>query len=528
MATRNILRFATAGSVDDGKSSLIGRLLYDAKAILEDQLLSIERASVQRGSVELELALLTDGLRAEREQNITIDVAYRYFATAKRKFIIADTPGHIQYTRNMVTGASTADLSVILIDARKGVLSQSKRHAAISALLGIRHVVVAINKMDLVDFQEARYCDIVREFGSFTRKLGTDNVTFIPISALLGDNVVERSTNMSWYDGPPLLQFLEEVDVAALTTDRLRLPIQAVIRPNQEYRGFAGRLESGTLRLGDTVEVASSRLRAQVQSIRVSGAVSSRAEAGQAVAISLDREIDVSRGDMFYTPCDPPLRGDRLDALVCWMHEQPLEVGRRYLMFQGPRKVSAVVEQVVHRIDVDTLDPVAATRLELNDLGRIVLRVANPLTFDRYSENPGTGSFVLIDPGTHATVAGGMLQGLSDAADGESEAPIVGRAIWLEGFDAEAEEIAAALRRIGEHVVLLTPSDGLTASDAAGWISRLTGQGINVVVSGFAAPDDAAIRMARPEIAHPADAVEAILPHLPHRHPASPPVTGNL
>ena len=338
MARSDILRFATAGSVDDGKSSLIGRLLYDSKAILEDQMLSIERASTQRGSGQLELALLTDGLRAEREQNITIDVAYRYFATAKRKFIIADTPGHVQYTRNMATGASTAELSVILIDATKGVLSQSKRHAAISALLGIRHLVVAVNKMDLVGYQESAFCEIVRAFGAFARKLEPVEVTFIPISALVGDNVVDAGSNMPWYGGPALLEFLENVDVSGAADDRLRLPVQTVIRPDQSYRGFAGRLESGTLRVGDTIEVASSRMRAEVRSMMVSGEPAQRAEAGQAVAVALDREIDISRGDLLYSPCEPPLREDSLEAVVCWMHESPLEVGRRYILLHGPRK----------------------------------------------------------------------------------------------------------------------------------------------------------------------------------------------
>jgi len=479
--TADILRFATAGSVDDGKSSLIGRLLFDSKSILEDQLLAIERASDQRGTGQLELALLTDGLRAEREQNITIDVAYRYFATAKRKFIIADTPGHLQYTRNMVTGASTADLSVILIDARKGVLSQSKRHAAISSLLGIRHLVVAVNKMDLVDFSEEVFQEIVSEFGAFTTKLGVPNVTFIPISALLGDNVVDRSNDTSWYKGPTLLDFLEQVDASTPPLTKLRLPIQYVVRPHQDYRGFAGRLESGSLKVGEKIRVASTGLEAKVASILVSGVETDNAVSGQAVTVSLDREIDVSRGDLFHTPLDLPSVGSEVEAVICWMHEEPLELGKRYVLMHAARRVSAVVERVVHRLDVDTLEPLSATHLGLNDLGRVVLRTANPLFFDRYADIPGTGSFVLVDTGTHSTVAGGMLEGPADEVHIASET--VGTAIWLEGFGSEAASLAADIRRFGSRVILLDSSEGLSGDDLVAWSHRLTSQGFDVLIS---------------------------------------------
>jgi bifunctional enzyme CysN/CysC len=443
MANSDILRFATAGSVDDGKSSLIGRLLYDSKSILEDQMLAIENASKQRGSGELELALLTDGLRAEREQNITIDVAYRYFATAKRKFIIADTPGHLQYTRNMVTGASTADLSVILIDARKGVLNQSKRHAAISALLGIRHLVVAINKMDLIGFSEAAYCQIVCDFGSFARKLGVSDVTFIPVSALLGDNVVDKSENMPWYEGPTLLGFLEQVDASVPLPQKLRLPIQFVIRPNQDYRGFAGPLVSGSLQVGDTVQVASTGLHAIVRSLRVAGVEAEQAVAGQAVAVSFDREIDVSRGDLLHSPSEAPEKSNKVEAIICWMHESALGVGKGYLLHHTTRRVPAIVEQVIHRIDVDTFEPDPSPTLGLNDLGRVVLRTASPLFFDRYADNPGLGSFVLVDPSTHATVAGGMLHGVVADAENWSDA-------GPEGFASEAASLAADIRRFAK------------------------------------------------------------------------------
>ncbi|RYE74749.1 MAG: bifunctional sulfate adenylyltransferase subunit 1/adenylylsulfate kinase, partial [Myxococcales bacterium] len=294
----DMLRFATAGSVDDGKSSLIGRLLYDSKSIMEDQMRAVETASRQRGNEGIELALLTDGLRAEREQNITIDVAYRYFSTAKRKFIIADTPGHLQYTRNMVTGTSTADLSVVLIDARKGVLTQSKRHAAISSLLGIQQLVVAVNKMDLMSFSEMVFSRIVDEFRAFTDRLEVPNVHFIPISALLGDNVVERSENTPWYSGPPLLEFLESVEVPERTRSGFRLPVQNVIRPHQDFRGFAGRVESGTVAVGDRVEIAASGISSRVASIHVAGAPVQQASEGQAAVIAIEDEVDATRLEM--------------------------------------------------------------------------------------------------------------------------------------------------------------------------------------------------------------------------------------
>jgi len=509
MANSNILRFATAGSVDDGKSSLIGRLLYDSKSILEDQMLAIEQASRQRGGGGLELALLTDGLRAEREQNITIDVAYRYFATAKRKFIIADTPGHLQYTRNMVTGASTADLSVILIDARKGVLDQSKRHAAISALLGIRHLVVAVNKMDLVLFRETAFCEIVREFGGFVKKLGVPNVTFIPISALFGDNVVDRSVSTPWYDGPTLLEFLEQVDASRPQSENLRLPVQYVVRSHQDYRGFAGRLESGTVQVGDTVQVASSGLQAIVQTIHVSGVESREASSGQAVTISLDREIDVSRGDLFHFPNESPLQGNRVEAVLCWMYEQPLEVGKRYVVLHGTRRVPAVVERIVHRVDIDTLSEVDASSLKLNEIGRVVLRTSSPLAFDRYAEAPGTGSFVLVDIASHATVAGGMLQGL--AAPSTDELTAVGRSFWLAGFEQEATQIADDLRRNGHPVVLVPSTDKASREELAHWIPRLTSQGINVVVSSPGPALPGSIPLYRDTHPQPASVLAAIL-----------------
>ncbi|MGV3618828.1 MAG: sulfate adenylyltransferase subunit 1 [Fimbriimonas sp.] len=463
-ATNDILRLATAGSVDDGKSSLIGRLLYDSKSILEDQMLAIERASRNRGADGVELALLTDGLRAEREQNITIDVAYRYFSTARRKFIIADTPGHLQYTRNMVTGTSTADLSVILIDARKGVLSQSRRHAAISSLLGIRHLVVAVNKMDLVDFSEAVFREIESEFRAFVDRLGVPHVTFIPISALLGDNVVDPSAHTPWYDGPPLLGFLEEVDASRDLDEAFRLPVQVVIRPHQDYRGFAGRIESGTVRVGDSVQIAASGVRSTVRSLHVAGHPAQEASHGQPVVLELDHDVDVSRGDLILDPGSPPSKSDRIEAVACWLSESPLVLAKRYVVLHTSRKVSGVVEAVTSRIDVDTLDASPASHLSLNELGRLRLRTASPLHFDPYSRNPALGSFVLVDPDTNATVAAGMIQG--PYADESARTGTPGRAVWIDGKGERAAQIAAELRALSRPVLFLDASLAIAAPSA--------------------------------------------------------------
>jgi bifunctional enzyme CysN/CysC len=485
----DMLRFATAGSVDDGKSSLIGRLLYDSKSIMEDQMRAVETASRQRGNEGVELALLTDGLRAEREQNITIDVAYRYFSTAKRKFIIADTPGHLQYTRNMVTGTSTADLSVILIDARKGVLTQSKRHAAISSLLGIQQLVVAVNKMDLMSFSEMVFHRIVEEFQEFTDRLEVPNVHFIPISALLGDNVVERSENMDWYDAPPLLEFLESVEVPRRARSGFRLPVQSVVRPHQDFRGFAGRVESGTVAVGDLVEIAASQISSRVASIHVAGTPATQASEGQAALITIEDEVDASRGDLLVSPEERPTKADRFEAVVCWLHESPLKVGRRYLLLHTTRRVSAVVESVLHRIDVDTLEPKPAAELAVNDIGKLVLRTASPLFFDAYRENPSTGSFVLVDSGTNATVGAGMIQGERGAASG---ARPMGALLALAGTDEEAQNLGEALRGFGRPVLVLDGGRRELALEAAaqGFDVLFAGvpEGVNVfVVHGQAA-----------------------------------------
>ena len=480
----DLLRFATAGSVDDGKSSLIGRLLYDSKSIMEDQMRAVEDASRQRGNEVVELALLTDGLRAEREQNITIDVAYRYFATTKRKFIVADTPGHLQYTRNMVTGTSTADLSVVLIDARKGVLTQSRRHAAISSLLGIQQLVVAVNKMDLVSYSRMVFERIEAEFREFTDRLGVPRVRFIPMSALLGDNVVERSEAMDWYDGPPLLGFLEEVEIPERARSGFRLPVQVVVRPNQHYRGFAGRVESGSVRVGDRVAIAASGLASRVASLHVAGEAAEEAHEGQAVVLAIEDEVDASRGDLLVSPLAPPVHADRVEAVVCWLHETPLQTGRRYLMLHTTRRLSATVEAVLHRIDVDTLEPRPAAELGVNDLGRLVLRTALPLFFDPYDANPATGSFVLVDPGTNATVGAGMIQG---AAEDVGVGARSGRTLSFAGSEEEARGLGETLRRFGRPVLVL-------GGDHAGLAGEAAAQSFDVLVlggEGFAVgPDD--------------------------------------
>jgi bifunctional enzyme CysN/CysC len=416
-----LLRFATAGSVDDGKSTLIGRLLYDSKAIFEDQLASVERTSAARGDVHTDLALLTDGLRAEREQGITIDVAYRYFATPKRKFIIADTPGHIQYTRNMVTGASTADLALVLVDARKGVLEQSRRHAFLASLLGIPHLVVCVNKMDLVDWSQERYEEIKAEFRAFAMKLDVHDLAFVPISALHGDNVVDRSANMPWYEGSSLLHHLEEVHIAS---DRnlidARFPVQYVIRPQDQvnhdlhdYRGYAGTVAGGVLKPGDEVVVLPSGLTTTIASIDTADGPVDEAFAPMAVTVRLADDVDVSRGDMICRTRNRPHSSQDIEAMVCWMaSEAELRPGAKLAVKHTTRWGRALVKDLQYRLDVNSLhrDEDAAS-LTLNEIGRVQLRTTVPLFFDAYRRNRTTGSFVLVDEATHNTVAAGMIIG---------------------------------------------------------------------------------------------------------------------
>jgi bifunctional enzyme CysN/CysC len=415
------LRLAIVGSVDDGKSTLIGRLLFDAKQIFQDQLEHVEETSRRRGDGYVNLALLTDGLRAEREQGITIDVAYRYFATPRRRFVVADTPGHIQYTRNMVTGASTADVAVILIDARKGVVEQTRRHAYIASLVGVRHLVVCVNKMDLVGYDEAAYEAVHEDFREVASKLDIPDVTLIPVSALNGDNVVDRSTEMPWYEGPPLLYHLEHVHVAS---DRnlhdVRFPVQYVIRPmsdeHHDYRGYAGQLESGVLHKGDDVVVMPAGLHTRIKALDSYDGELAEAFPPQSVTVLLEDELDVSRGDMLVGAADQPTAARILDATVCWMTDQPLVERSRYVVHHTTRQVRAVVDELTHKIDVHKLEPdTEATQLALNDIGQVKLRLSGPLVVDDYRRNRHTGSFILIDEATNATVGAGMITGADDS-----------------------------------------------------------------------------------------------------------------
>jgi bifunctional enzyme CysN/CysC len=411
---KSLLRFITCGSVDDGKSTLIGRLLYSSQLLFEDQLAALEVDSRRVGTQgdELDFALLLDGLAAEREQGITIDVAYRFFSTDTRKYIVADTPGHEQYTRNMVTGASTADCAVILVDARKGVLTQTRRHSYLVSLLGIRHVAVAVNKMDLVEFSRERFREIEGDYREFGAQLGLEEITVIPMSALRGDNVVERSEEMSWYRGPTLMEYLEavEVDQERMQDAPFRLPVQWVNRPSSDFRGFTGTVAGGSVEPGDRVVVLPRGQETTVDRIVAFDGDLERAVAGQAVTLTLADEIDVSRGDVI-APVDSPAQvGDQFEATVVWMAEEPLLRGRTYLMRVGTKTVAATVAPLKYKLDVDTLDRIAANELELNAIGVVNLELSEPIAFDPYAENRDTGGFILIDRVTNHTVGAGLLQ----------------------------------------------------------------------------------------------------------------------
>lgn len=412
---RELLRLATAGSVDDGKSTLIGRLLYDTKSVLADQLAAVERASHARGGEVVDLALLTDGLRAEREQGITIDVAYRYFSTATRAFVLADTPGHVQYTRNMVTGASTAELAIVLVDARKGVLEQTRRHATIAALLGVPHVVLAVNKMDLVGFDEATFTAIADEFTLYAAGLGVHDVQAIPLSALAGDNVVDRSVRTPWYAGPTLLEHLEAVPVDRdPTTEPLRFPVQYVIRPqtpeHPDYRGYAGRIASGVVRVGDDVVVLPSGRRTSVVGIDTFDGELDVAHAPQSVTLRLADDVDISRGDVLAPAQDAPVTGADLTGTLCWLADAPSVPGARVLVRSGTRTVRAILRTVDSRLHIDTLtvEP-GVDRLALNDIGTVQLRLAEPVVLDDYAQHRRTGAFLLVDPADGTTLAAGMV-----------------------------------------------------------------------------------------------------------------------
>ncbi len=409
-----LLRIATAGSVDDGKSTLIGRLLHDSKAILEDQMDHVVQTSERRGDGYVNLALLTDGLRAEREQGITIDVAYRYFATPRRKFIIADTPGHEQYTRNMVTGASTADVSIVLVDARKGVSEQTRRHAYIASLLRIPHLVVCVNKMDLVGYDEDVFYNILEEVTDWAARLQIPDITFIPISALHGDNVVERSDAMQWYGAAPLLYHLEHVCIAPdrNLTDT-RLPVQWVIRPmsddHHDYRGYAGQIAGGVITPGSEVVVLPGGQRTTVAAIDSYDGEIEAAFPTMSVALRLADEIDISRGDMIVAPEDQPVAAREFEAHICWMSDRPLQARGKYAIKHTTRSARAIVEEIEHRVDINTLEHVPASELALNEIGRVRLRASAPLVVDPYLRNRTTGSFILIDESTNDTVAAGMV-----------------------------------------------------------------------------------------------------------------------
>jgi sulfate adenylyltransferase subunit 1 len=412
----DLLRFTTAGSVDDGKSTLIGRLLYDSKSIFEDQLEAMEESSRKRGDEHVNLALLTDGLKAEREQGITIDVAYRYFATPKRKFIIADTPGHIQYTRNMVTGASTANLAIILIDARKGVIEQTKRHSFIANLLRIQHLVVAVNKMDLVDYSEEVYNQIVADYTAFASRLGNIiDITCIPISALNGDNVVDKSTNINWYQGPSLLYHLENVYIGGEENHvDARFPVQWVIRPMSDewhdFRGYAGRVAGGVFKPGDQIKVLPSGFSTKIKAIYSSDVEQSEVFAPQSVNITLEDEIDISRGDMIVKENNSPTVGQDIEAMICWFSQRPMPSTAKLVMKHTTRETKVNVKEIKYLVDINTLHKVENVEsFAMNEIGRVSLRTAIPLIYDSYSRNRQTGSFILVDPGTNETVAAGMI-----------------------------------------------------------------------------------------------------------------------
>ncbi|MFZ2904612.1 MAG: sulfate adenylyltransferase subunit CysN [Cyclobacteriaceae bacterium] len=413
--TNQLLRFTTAGSVDDGKSTLIGRLLYDSKSIFEDQLEAVQASSSKKGFDYVDLSLLTDGLKSEREQGITIDVAYRYFATPKRKFIIADTPGHIQYTRNMVTGASTANLALILIDARKGLVEQTYRHSFIASLLKIPHVIVCVNKMDLVNYDETVFEKIVDEYKAFSSKLEVHDIQFVPISALAGDNVVNRSENMMWYQGATLLHMLETVHIESdYNHIDSRFPVQYVIRPqtkvHQDFRGYAGRVAGGIFRPGDEITVLPSGFGSKVKTIERGGELLSEAFAPMSVTITLEDEIDISRGDVIAKPNNQPNTDQDIDLMICWMNQKPVNLNTKFFVRHTTKEVRGVLKEIQYKLDINSLQRVEnVDQLAMNDIARVKIRTAQPLAFDSYRKNRITGSIILVDEGTNETVAAGMI-----------------------------------------------------------------------------------------------------------------------
>jgi sulfate adenylyltransferase subunit 1 len=477
--TKGLLRFSTAGSVDDGKSTLIGRLLYDSKSVFEDQLASVRASKVNRSSGLIDFSLLTDGLRAEREQGITIDVAYRYFTTTRRKFIIADTPGHEQYTRNMATGSSTAEAAVVLMDATKGVLRQSRRHAYIAHLLGVQHIVAAVNKMDLVAFSQEVFDRISAEFREFAGQIGIKNVYAVPVSALEGDNVVRRSKRMPWFEGPALLEHLEELPSSISTASGpFRFPVQYVIRPDASFRGFAGQIVSGELRPGTGVIALPSGVKTKVQSIVAFEEELESAGPGDSISITLEDEIDLSRGDMLVAEGQPPSVGTEFQATLVWMHSEPLDPHKIYILKHTTKTVRARVNQIRYRVDINTLQHVPASKLELNEIAAVDVKTTLPLFFDSYQLNHTTGSFILIDPLTNATVGAGIIERAIDAAH-NSRSTAAHRqhstreerilrfghpaaAVWLRGRPHVAELVERRLFDEGWQVQLAGPNDFLS------------------------------------------------------------------
>ena len=543
---KSLLRFITCGSVDDGKSTLIGRLLYEAKMVFEDQLSALERDSKRVGTrgAELDFALLVDGLAAEREQGITIDVAYRFFSTERRKFIVADTPGHEQYTRNMVTGASTADLAVILIDARKGVLTQTRRHSFLVRLLGISRVVLAVNKMDLVGYSRATFDTIVADYSAFAARIGLHDITAIPLSAVYGDNIIERGAHMPWFQGPTLMQHLEEVPVADASTGKaFRLPVQWVNRPHADFRGFAGQIASGSVQQGDRIRVLPSGRESQIARIVSADGDLPRALAGQSVTVTLTSEVDVSRGDVIAAAANTPQVASQFEATIVWMHEEPLLQGRAYLMKSGARTVTATIAPVKHKINVNTLDELPAERLELNDIGVCELELDRPIPFEPYADNRTLGGFILIDRLSNATVGAGLInfalrrsqnvhwQALD--VDKQVRARQKGQracVLWLTGLSGAGKSTIANLveKRLtaqGRHTYLLDGDNvrhglnkdlGFTAQDRVenirrvAEVSRLMVDAGLIVLVSFISPFRSERRMAR-ELFAPGEFLEVFI-----------------
>jgi sulfate adenylyltransferase large subunit len=500
-ASGEVLRFTTAGSVDDGKSTLIGRLLHDSHGIYEDQLASVRNSRINRSTGPLDFSLLTDGLRAEREQGITIDVAYRYFSTPRRKFIIADTPGHEQYTRNMATGASTADAAVVLIDATKGVLSQSRRHAYIASLLGIRHVVAAVNKMDIVGYSQQVFDRIASEFYELAERLGLADVYPIPVSALEGDNVVSRSSKMPWFDGPALLEYLENIRIGDTEATRpARFPVQYVVRPNSTFRGYAGQVASGSFHRGQEVFALPSNVKTRIKSILTFDGELDEVRPGRSITLSLEDEVDVSRGDLLVAVDALPSVSRKLDAAMVWMHPDELDQRKLYLLKHTTRMVRARVTRIHHRIDMDSLGRMDANTLRMNDIASVSLETTLPLFFDLYREIKSTGSFILIDPVSNATVAAGMIEGtILDVQPshrtyaGTSIAPVsaeeryarfghLSGAVWIESRPGLARMVERRLFEDGWQVKLIEDVD-FESRDMISAVRALQATGTIVVLS---------------------------------------------